>query len=91
MLYLAVQAHATLGCIVSSPTSTPLPSNPRLCPAPCLPACLPACPPLFSEFVVNIMSEWFVEAANHCCGNFDYLEDEMELSGLTPLPSLKVG
>ncbi|KAL4859768.1 hypothetical protein ACK3TF_000057 [Chlorella vulgaris] len=38
------------------------------------------------EFVVNIMSEWFVEAANHCCGNFDYGEDEMELSGLTPLP-----
>lgn len=42
------------------------------------------------EFVVNIMSEWFVEAANHCCGNFDYGEDEMELSGLTPLPSIKV-
>lgn len=42
-----------------------------------------------SEFVVNIMSEWFVEAANHCCGNFDYGEDEMELSGLTPLPSIK--
>jgi flavin reductase (DIM6/NTAB) family NADH-FMN oxidoreductase RutF len=45
---------------------------------------------LNSEFVVNIMSEWFVEAANHCCGNFDYGENEMELSGLTPLPSLKV-
>jgi flavin reductase (DIM6/NTAB) family NADH-FMN oxidoreductase RutF len=40
--------------------------------------------------VVNIMSEWFVEAANHCCGNFDYGEDEMALSGLTPLPSVKV-
>ncbi|KAI7842377.1 hypothetical protein COHA_004016 [Chlorella ohadii] len=42
------------------------------------------------EFVVNIMSDWFIEAANYCCGNFDYGEDEMELSGLTPLPSLKV-
>lgn len=42
------------------------------------------------EFVVNIISEWFVEAANHCCGNFDYGEDEMALSGLTPLPSVKV-
>ncbi|PSC71889.1 Flavin reductase-FMN-binding domain containing [Micractinium conductrix] len=42
------------------------------------------------EFVVNIMSEWFVEAANHCCGNFDYGEDEMQLSGLTPRPSVKV-
>jgi flavin reductase (DIM6/NTAB) family NADH-FMN oxidoreductase RutF len=42
------------------------------------------------EFVVNIMSEWFIEAANYCCGNFEYGEDEMELSGLTPLPSVKV-
>lgn len=51
------------------------------------------CVPLLarSQFVVNIMSEWFVEAANHCCGNFDYGEDEMALSGLTPLPSVKVG
>ena len=55
-----------------------------------LPACLPAPHFLCSEFVVNIMSEWFVEAANHCCGNFDYEENEMQLSGLTPLPSLKV-
>lgn len=42
------------------------------------------------EFVVNLISEWFVEAANHCCGNFDYGENEMELSGLTPVTSLKV-
>jgi flavin reductase (DIM6/NTAB) family NADH-FMN oxidoreductase RutF len=42
------------------------------------------------EFVVNIISEWYVEAANHCCGNFDYGDDEMQLSGLTPLPSVKV-
>ena len=41
------------------------------------------------EFVINIISEWFVEAANHCCGNFEYGEDEMELSGLTPMPSVK--
>ncbi|EFN57380.1 hypothetical protein CHLNCDRAFT_14085, partial [Chlorella variabilis] len=41
------------------------------------------------QFVVNIMSEWFVEAANHCCGNFDYGEDEMVLSGLTALPSVR--
>lgn len=42
------------------------------------------------EFVVNIMSEWFIEAANHTCGNFDYGDNEMELAGLTPLPSVKV-
>jgi len=42
------------------------------------------------EFVVNIISEWFAEAANHCCGNFEYGENEMQLSGLTPLPSTKV-
>ena len=40
--------------------------------------------------MVNLIGEWFIEAANHCCGNFDYGEDEMELSGLTPLPSLRV-
>ena len=88
---------------------------------------------------MNIMSEWFIEAANYCCGalgptglqwrlvdvvrgrwtgvahlqpcsclpapaphltahllhipcptgNFEYGEDEMQLSGLTPLPSVK--
>jgi len=42
------------------------------------------------EFVVNIISEWFVEAANHCCGAFDYGINEMELSGLTPVPAIKV-
>lgn len=41
------------------------------------------------ELVVNIISEWFVEAANHCCGNFDYGENEFELSGLHPIPSEK--
>jgi flavin reductase (DIM6/NTAB) family NADH-FMN oxidoreductase RutF len=39
------------------------------------------------EFVVNIISDWMVEAANHCCGDFPFEVDEMELSGLTPLPS----
>jgi len=42
------------------------------------------------EFVVNIISEWFMEAANHCCGAFDYGVNEMELSGLTPVPSAKI-
>lgn len=42
------------------------------------------------DFVVNIISEWYVEAANHCCGNFPYGSNEMELSGLHPVPSFKV-
>lgn len=40
--------------------------------------------------MVNIISEWFVEAANHCCGNFEYDEDEMAAAGLTPAPSARV-
>jgi flavin reductase (DIM6/NTAB) family NADH-FMN oxidoreductase RutF len=43
-----------------------------------------------SEFVVNIMSEWFVESANHTCGAFPYGTDEIALSGLNTLPSVKV-
>jgi flavin reductase (DIM6/NTAB) family NADH-FMN oxidoreductase RutF len=42
------------------------------------------------EFVVCMMSEWFVNAANHTCGNFAPEEDEFDLSGLTRVPSLKV-
>ncbi|GLC36017.1 hypothetical protein PLESTB_000529700 [Pleodorina starrii] len=42
------------------------------------------------EFVVNITSEWFVEAANHTCGDYPPGVDEMRLAGLTPLPSTKV-
>ena len=42
------------------------------------------------EFVVNIMSEWFIEAANHTCGNFDPDVSEWDLSGLTPIPSEQV-
>lgn len=39
------------------------------------------------EFVVNMVSSWFLDAANHCSGNFDRSVDEMLLSGLHPLPS----
>ena len=42
------------------------------------------------EFVVNIISEWFVEAANFTCADFDRGIDEMLAAGLTPLPSVKV-
>lgn len=35
---------------------------------------------------MNIMSEWYVEAANHTCGNFPPDTDEMEVAGLTKLP-----
>ena len=46
--------------------------------------------PVRREFTVNIISDWFVEAANHTCGNYDPGVDEMSLSGLTPLPSTRV-
>ncbi|CAN0514999.1 unnamed protein product, partial [Scytosiphon promiscuus] len=39
------------------------------------------------EFVVSIISDWFVEAANHTCGSFPPEVDEMELAGLTPAKS----
>jgi len=39
------------------------------------------------EFVVNIISEWFLEAANHTCGPYDADIDEMELANLTPVSS----
>jgi len=35
------------------------------------------------QFVVNIISEWYLEAANHTSGNFPPNEDEFETSGLT--------
>jgi len=38
------------------------------------------------ECVVHIISEWFVEASNHCCGEYDLFVDEIPLSGLTTLP-----
>eukprot|EP00205_Picochlorum_sp_RCC944_P002956 CAMPEP_0182615656 /NCGR_PEP_ID=MMETSP1330-20130603/35595_1 /TAXON_ID=464278 /ORGANISM="Picochlorum sp., Strain RCC944" /LENGTH=48 /DNA_ID= /DNA_START= /DNA_END= /DNA_ORIENTATION= len=39
------------------------------------------------EFTVNVLSEWFLEQANHTCGNYDPGVNEMALSGLTPMPS----
>lgn len=42
------------------------------------------------DFVVNIMSEWFVESANHTCGAFTPDIDEITLSGLTTVPSVAV-
>jgi len=42
------------------------------------------------ECVVNIMSEWYVEAANHTCGDFPPEVDEMEAAGLTKVPSVTV-
>jgi hypothetical protein len=45
---------------------------------------------LCREFTINLISEWFVEAANHTCGEYDRGVNEIELSGLTPVPSVKV-
>ncbi|KAJ3325843.1 Protein tilB [Boothiomyces sp. JEL0866] len=40
-----------------------------------------------NEFVVNMMSECFVESANHTSGNFPYEVSELEQSGLTKAES----
>jgi flavin reductase (DIM6/NTAB) family NADH-FMN oxidoreductase RutF len=37
--------------------------------------------------VVNIMSSWYLESANHCSGPFSADQNEMVLAGLTSLPS----
>ena len=42
------------------------------------------------EFVLNMMSEWFLESANHTCGSYDRGVDELLLANLTPVPSVKV-
>lgn len=42
------------------------------------------------ELTINIISEWFVEAANYCSTNAPPGVDEWKLSGLTPLDSEKV-
>ena len=42
------------------------------------------------EFVTSIISEWFLEAANHTCGPYDADIDEMKLANLTPIPSERV-
>ena len=42
------------------------------------------------EFTVNIISEWFIEAANWTSGLYPPETSEWAESGLTPLPSVKV-
>lgn len=42
------------------------------------------------ELTINIISEWFIEAANYCAVNSPYGVNEWELSGLTPLESSAV-
>lgn len=42
------------------------------------------------EFVVNTVSEWMLEAANHTCGFYDRGVNEMQLAGLTPQQSVAV-
>ncbi|KAK9458549.1 flavoprotein oxygenase [Lipomyces oligophaga] len=42
------------------------------------------------ELTINIISEWFVEAANYTAVNAPAEVSEWALSGLTPLPSTKV-
>lgn len=37
-----------------------------------------------------MMSEWFLESANHTCGNYDRGVNEIELAGLTPMASVRV-
>ena len=37
-----------------------------------------------------MISEWFVEAANHTCGNYDPEVDEVALAGFTAVPSERV-
>ena len=38
--------------------------------------------------VVNIISEWMADAANHACGPYDYDLDEINISSLTTLPGV---
>lgn len=42
------------------------------------------------ELTLNIISEWFIEAANATSTNAPFEVDEWEISGLTPQESLKV-
>ena len=39
---------------------------------------------------MNIISSWYLESANHCSGMFPPEENEIELAGLTCLPSTSV-
>ena len=45
---------------------------------------------LVSEFTVNMISNWFIESANFTSGSFDPGVDEVDMSGLTPMPSVRV-
>jgi len=38
------------------------------------------------EAAINIISQWYLDAANHTCGNFDAGVDEFTESGLSKLP-----
>eukprot|EP01032_Pedospumella_encystans_P022791 gene22791-25818_t len=39
------------------------------------------------QFVINIMSSWYLESANHTSGPYPPDQNEFELAGLTTLPS----
>ena len=45
---------------------------------------------LVGEFVVNIMSDWFLESANHTSGAFPPSVSEIDLCALSLLPSLSL-
>mmetsp|Transcript_2110 Transcript_2110/g.5226 ORF Transcript_2110/g.5226 Transcript_2110/m.5226 type:complete len:300 (+) Transcript_2110:3341-4240(+) len=42
------------------------------------------------QFCVNIISEWYLDAANHSCGNWDSSVDEFETSGMTKVNDCEV-
>ncbi|KXS14253.1 hypothetical protein M427DRAFT_57724 [Gonapodya prolifera JEL478] len=42
------------------------------------------------HFVVNIMSEHFIESANHTCGNFPFEVDETEYAGIKVTPAKSI-
>jgi flavin reductase (DIM6/NTAB) family NADH-FMN oxidoreductase RutF len=42
------------------------------------------------EFAVNIISEWYLDAANHACGMFPPEVDEFDVSGLTKVNDCQV-
>ena len=42
------------------------------------------------EFCVNIMSEWYLDAANHACGEFPPDTDEFQATGLTKVNDCQV-
>jgi flavin reductase (DIM6/NTAB) family NADH-FMN oxidoreductase RutF len=45
---------------------------------------------LKGQLVVNIMSTWYIESANHASGAFPPGENEMEFAGMTAVPSTVV-